>query len=293
VACRNKHRVLGIVACLVLGGLFGCSSSEPDNDLLSSGKKLYSQFDEELIIRHFFADRRNGFFVDVGCYDWEEDSTTLYLEKHLGWSGIGIDANDGHAVGYAEHRPNTRFLNYLVGDESGGEETFYLADGALGISSASEQWIHDFYRDFGVKSEPKVREVTVPTITLNDLLEQSGVSKIDFLSMDIEGHEPKALARAEGPGRLRHRALPARAGVHRGGQSRGDRRLLHAARIRADREVPGVRQGQLVLHAGVGESPLARGFRPATPSLSARPGAHEVFSHRKIASPLPTPRRST
>ena len=36
--------------------------------------------------------------------------------------------------------------------------------------------------------------MTVPAITLDDLLEQNGVEKIDFLSMDIEGHEPAALA---------------------------------------------------------------------------------------------------
>ena len=31
-------------------------------------------------------------------------------------------------------------------------------------------------------------------ITLDDLLEREGVEKIDLLSMDIEGHEAKALA---------------------------------------------------------------------------------------------------
>lgn len=36
--------------------------------------------------------------------------------------------------------------------------------------------------------------MVVPTITLNDLLEEAGVEKIDFLSMDINGSEPTALA---------------------------------------------------------------------------------------------------
>jgi hypothetical protein len=34
----------------------------------------------------------------------------------------------------------------------------------------------------------------VPTITLNDLLESENVRNIDFISMDIELWEPKALA---------------------------------------------------------------------------------------------------
>ena len=53
-------------------------------DILTSGQKLYSANNEELIIRHFFNDRRGGVFVDVGSWHWKESSTTYYLEKHLG-----------------------------------------------------------------------------------------------------------------------------------------------------------------------------------------------------------------
>jgi Methyltransferase FkbM domain len=38
------------------------------------------------------------------------------------------------------------------------------------------------------------KEVEVPTITLNDLLDSERVKKIDFMSIDIELWEPKALA---------------------------------------------------------------------------------------------------
>jgi len=44
-----------------------------------------------------------------------------------------------------------------------------------------------------IKDKKKVKMI-VPTITLNDLLEQNGVTSIDFMSMDIEGGAPKALA---------------------------------------------------------------------------------------------------
>ena len=38
-----------------------------------------------------------------------------------------------------------------------------------------------------------VKATDVPTTTLNDVLDQAGLSRIDFLSMDIELAEPKAL----------------------------------------------------------------------------------------------------
>ena len=110
-------------------------------DILTAGQALYSQRDEELIIRHFFDDRREGFFVDVGSFHWKKKSTTYYLEKHLGWSGIAMDAQPGFAAGYRTHRPATTFLNYIVTDHSGTVETLYLA---RALSSTSRELIRRF-----------------------------------------------------------------------------------------------------------------------------------------------------
>ena len=56
------------------------------------GPPNYSQGEEETLIRAFFKDRTGGFFLDVGASHFQKDSTTYYLEKHLGWRGIAIDA---------------------------------------------------------------------------------------------------------------------------------------------------------------------------------------------------------
>jgi FkbM family methyltransferase len=83
----------------------------------------------------------------------------------------------------------------VVTDRSGGHLTFFVNVGGEGISSVSRRWIEDFVLGFfGPDVQPTIREVKVLAITLNDRLEQNGVEKIDFLSMDIEGHEPAALA---------------------------------------------------------------------------------------------------
>ena len=48
--------LLAVLACIACG--------EGHRDILGTEKKLYSQFDEELIIRDFFQDRRGGVFPD-------------------------------------------------------------------------------------------------------------------------------------------------------------------------------------------------------------------------------------
>jgi len=155
--------------------------------ILHTETKLYSQNNEELIIRDFFADRRGGTFLDVGAGPWKNNSTTLYLEKHLGWTGISVDALERYRRGYEKHRPGTRFEAYAVTDQSGGTVPFYT----LGDLSSTDPTWKDRFRATRNREAPVIE---VPQITLNDLLDRLEVERIDFLSMDIEGGEKKALA---------------------------------------------------------------------------------------------------
>src|SRR5512140_2589670 len=92
-----------LAAVLLACAATGCRRSDSAGRILpakvdldelhrSYGEPLYSQDDEETLIRAFVHDRRGGFFLDVGASDPIRSSTTYYLEKHLGWKGIAIDA---------------------------------------------------------------------------------------------------------------------------------------------------------------------------------------------------------
>lgn len=183
----RAHQVLVLVAVAVPSiETYRSTPAVSHDNILQLGPKLYSQHDEELLIRHFFADERGGTFVDVGCWDWKEGSTTLYLEERLGWSGLAVDAQPQLRAGYERHRPRTRFFNYLVTDRSGEVGQLYLADQ---ISSTDRDHAGQFWAQW-YQEQP----LPVATITLDDLLARNGLTRIDLLSMDIEGSEPKALA---------------------------------------------------------------------------------------------------
>ena len=150
------------------------------------GPDRYSQFAEEWIIRDFFQDRRGGVFVDVGANHYRDSSTTYYLEKNLGWSGLAIEPLAQFEADYKTHRPKTRFLPFFVSDVSDNVAKLYVLDEHTVVSSSDKA--------FTERTGANPREMTVPTITLNDLLPRHGIEKFDFLSMDIELSEPKALA---------------------------------------------------------------------------------------------------
>jgi FkbM family methyltransferase len=149
------------------------------------GPAKNSEGDEEWFIRDFFQDRRNGTFLDVGANHYQKSSKTYYLETRLGWSGIAIEPQKEFADGFQKNRPRTKFLPFFVSDVSNETARLYVIKRYPVVSSSNEA----FVTQFGKPDEAR----DVPTITLNDVLAAERLPRVDFVSMDIELHEPQAL----------------------------------------------------------------------------------------------------
>jgi FkbM family methyltransferase len=192
-----------IVACLLCLGVAGSAAryryrttsptvieypAHPESQALKEkyGPHRNSYSEEEWCIRDFFNDRREGFFVDVGANDYKVTSNTYYLDTVLNWKGIAIEPQRQFEADYIKFRPRTKFLSFFVSDTSNQLAKMYVLKKDTLIASGN--------RGFTEQHGEKASEIEVPTITLNDLLGSEGVKKIDFLSMDIEQWEPKALA---------------------------------------------------------------------------------------------------
>jgi FkbM family methyltransferase len=150
------------------------------------GPAHHSRNFEEWCIRDFFKDRRNGVFVDVGANHYKNENNTYFLETTLGWSGVAIDALAEFGPDYQRHRQKTRFAALFVSDVAGATVPFFVPKDNTLVASYS--------RDFTVQEGHPGVARDVPTTTLNVVLDQAGIPKVDFLSMDIELAEPKALA---------------------------------------------------------------------------------------------------
>lgn len=151
------------------------------------GPQRSSQFFEEWIIRDYFQDRRNGVFLDVGANHYKRDSTTYFLETALGWTGIAVEPQSHFAVEYGKYRPGTRFVAVFASDVPDTTVKFFVPKEDRVASSNQE-----FAARHG--DGTAVKATDVPSTTLNALLDQAGLARLDFLSMDIELAEPKALA---------------------------------------------------------------------------------------------------
>ena len=191
--------VLAIAVCVVLAAGFSTwlSSRRPPaikRDVLTDeaepfvahyGKPHFSSHNEELFVRDYFHDQRDGVFVDIGASDYRERSNTYYLESSLGWSGIAVDPIADFAAGYRDHRPRTKFFTLFVSDRSDQRARLYVGDNSL-FSSADRKFTDSFTN--------VSKTIDAATITLNDLLDSQHVKAVDFLTIDVELHEPQVLA---------------------------------------------------------------------------------------------------
>ena len=174
--------------CTVEGGSVDPVCLERDELRTRLGAKVYSQYDEELLVRDFFRDARDRFFLDVGAGHYRDMNMTLFFEEQRGWRGIAVDANPTFAPGYAQNRPGTKFFAYFASDKVEPAKPFFVDDRRWALGSGDKNYLEEA----GLNTH--THEIAVPTITLDALLEGQGVTKVDFLSMDIEQGEPAALA---------------------------------------------------------------------------------------------------
>lgn len=147
----------------------------------------YSQFGEDKILAKIFNEKKHGFCIEVGANDGINDSTTYYFEK-LGWECILVEPNPVLCKMIRETR-NSKLYEFAASDKN-DEVTLFVAEGAErahGVSTIStDQESLNKIKSYGFT----YNKVQVQTKTLDEILIESKISsEIDFVSIDVEGHE--------------------------------------------------------------------------------------------------------
>lgn len=150
----------------------------------------YSQHGEDFLLDTMFAGQSSGFFVEVGCIDGKRYSNTLAFEE-LGWRGICVEAHAGYIELLRKNRPSSVVVHCAVGDRDQAEVVFYAnSRGSLStLDRSREAQFSEKYASFFTGFE----EQRTPMKTLDTIFAETGVEKIDILSIDIEGSEIQAL----------------------------------------------------------------------------------------------------
>ena len=142
----------------------------------------FSQFGEDVLVWEHFGRKRDGFFIEVGANAPFTYSQTWLLEQQ-GWTGVLVEPLAGRGEELRRNRPGSRVFQVAVGaPENRGTITLQVPEDDMFASLKPS-----------AKGPAAQRTESVRLATLDDLIAEAGVRRLDYLSIDVEGMELEVL----------------------------------------------------------------------------------------------------
>ena len=159
--------------------------------------KYYSQcFEDEYLNNHYFKNKKNGIYLELGALDGILYSNTKYFENEHGWSGILIEPHPLKFELLKKNRPNNFLFNDLVSNKSEPLEFLYFTEHLTQVSgivdSLSQHHYDVYFNNDKFLHIPQEKKLIQPK-TLSEIINNTGINHIDLLSLDVEGDEYEVL----------------------------------------------------------------------------------------------------
>ncbi|KAK7077529.1 hypothetical protein SK128_012523 [Halocaridina rubra] len=141
-------------------------------------RKHFTAFEQSTFVGDLYGPaQREGFFLEVGAFDGEESSSTLYLERELGFKGLLIEPSPINWAKLVKKQRKSFLLNAALSPTTTAEELIFTGSGQQGhlVNAKSRQ-------SYPVKAFP-----------LYAILQALNITFIDVFNLDIEGFEFKVL----------------------------------------------------------------------------------------------------
>ena len=141
---------------------------------------------EDLAVIDYFKDKKNGFYVDVGCYHPTHRNNTYLLHKK-NWSGVNIDTSKFSIDLFNHMRPKDLNYNCAISNKNEIIKLFYQKELSQLSTTERDQAETVF--------QGNIKEKEVQAFTLDEILDRDKFKdiKIDFLDIDVEGADLKVL----------------------------------------------------------------------------------------------------
>ena len=144
----------------------------------------HSETEEKQLVLKFFGSQRSGVFVEVGANDPVAGSQTWLLEQN-GWRGVLVEPQSAHYEKLRAQRKNSQVFRVACSAPGNEGEMDLLLAADSGSSTLRKQRDTQGTRFVGAER--------VRVTTLDQVLQSAGIVQMDFLSLDVEGHELEVL----------------------------------------------------------------------------------------------------
>lgn len=142
---------------------------------------MFSQVGQDEWVRTVLKNKQEGFFVELGAADGKDFSNSLFFETFLDWNGICIEPNPKYENDLRSNR-KCHISTDCVSSENDRIVEFADCDLASGIVETAGPFTKI------------TKTIQKRTKTLGSILDEfHAPSVIDYLSLDVEGHEYEIL----------------------------------------------------------------------------------------------------
>ncbi len=146
-----------------------------------------------------FVDFDGGVFFEAGANNGILFSNTAHFELDRGWSGVLVEPIPERAEEARKSRPNSKCFNAALVPADYPDKVAHLTYCNMMTVTWGEGRVFDG-QDHLDKGLPHIArrnettyEFTAPARTISSILDESGLDRVDFMSLDVEGYEVSAL----------------------------------------------------------------------------------------------------
>ena len=157
--------------------------------------KFYSQCGEDKILyekyfKNYSLEDIPRYYLEAGAVDGVMYSNTKFFEDSLGWKGILVEPNPFMFSRLAINRPNNKLICAAISDQK-KPLSFNVCMNVPAVCSLEiskpEKFDDEYYR------HSQMLKINTIPVSLDTIIENSGVERIDLCVLDLEGHEKEAL----------------------------------------------------------------------------------------------------
>ncbi len=152
----------------------------------------YAQNKEDLFIKAFFPNVKNGFYIDVGANDPIVDSVTKLLYDD-GWHGVNIDPIKRHVDNLSRLRPRDTNLQIGISSKAGTLKFTEYPEGD-GLSTFDASMQKYYQKEEHPFPTEKAQSYDVQVKTLRQVVDEIKPAHIHFIKIDVEGYEYEVIS---------------------------------------------------------------------------------------------------
>lgn len=169
----------------------GHTKSANDGGFTSQGRQ------DRAVYETLFKSLRGpqGVYVDLASNHYKRISNTYFFDKCLGWRGVCFEPNPIYHRDIQKHR-SCNLVKTCVSDSTARQLMILPKDqwmGGLGGIGGGKLADYRSSRNLLTQQKRRTMQINMSCVLLGAELAKHSIRHVDFMSLDVEGHEAKVL----------------------------------------------------------------------------------------------------